>query len=64
VNNFEVEKLSEHELLALAQFAKNNNLSVATVINRILSNTINAGALPQAIYPPFEVTVNSNSVSH
>lgn len=61
VNSMTTEPLSNDNSLELAKFAEKNNLSVATVINRILTQTINDGALVMALTPPFEGPVNSHS---
>lgn len=64
VNNSETETLSMADKLALARFAKQNNLPITTVINRVLSKTINSGALKQAIATPIKGTVNVYSKNH
>lgn len=61
MNRLNTESLSKEDSVALAKFAEKNNLSIPTVINRILSRTINSGALTQAISPPFAPPVNSYS---
>lgn len=61
MNKSNTEPLSKEDRFALAKFAEKNNLSVSTVINRILSLTINSGTLTQAIAPPFATPVNPYS---
>lgn len=54
--------LPEETMLALALFAKANNMSVPSVINKILIKAVENGALSQPINSAFATPVNLTSI--